>query len=103
MSASTIIVKGGFEGLGDPNLDEHMRTRDSSSKITDLELELSLPPAQKESPSKDSCFAGVRFRSLTQLKSTESPSLALLVVVLLNPLGSGTLPRIKKWGLTLTP
>lgn len=43
-----------------PNLDEqnvsskHMRTRDSSSKITDLVLELSLPPAQKESPSKDS-------------------------------------------------
>jgi hypothetical protein len=59
--AATIIIKGGFEGLGDPSLDEqnvsskYMRTL-NSSKFTDLGVETarSLSATQKESPTKES-------------------------------------------------
>ena len=59
--ASTIIVKGGFEGLGDPDIEEQLVTPKpmrtfNSSQITDLgvELPLSLSATQNESKSKDS-------------------------------------------------
>lgn len=86
MSAATIIVKGGFEGLGDLNLEEHMRTRDSSSKFTDLELELSLPPAQKESPSKDSSG------TFPKLNTAEGQG-----VPILGPSGYSTAKSIREW------
>jgi hypothetical protein len=60
MGASCVIVKGGFEGLGDPEMDEQhvtpkpMRTI-NNSQITDLgvELPLTLSATQNESHSKD--------------------------------------------------
>ena len=61
LAASTIIIKGGFEGLGDPDMEEQLVTPKpmrtfNSSKITDLgvELPLSLSATQIETHSKDS-------------------------------------------------